>query len=161
MTIPPQRQAAIRSIQLRQMYRSCVSFNASKMTHLRTPHGKNAWLSIIVGDSDTTQNNHAMTSLREIRIVISHYPVLVAYDGRTTIFDPIVDLVNAVAKVQGSYGSHGATTVVVDFPVFVDKDHPKMAEVLEKAPFLKFRTPRTAAQIPLDGTGRKRHMWYL
>lgn len=81
-----------------------------------------------------------MTSLKQIRIMIPEDCEFYSYEGAGSIFKPMGDLVNAVAKARSD--GRDAISVVMDYPLRLDRNQEKLAEVLERAPFLKVRTPR-------------------
>lgn len=137
-TILPQRQDAIRYIQVHYLYElSCTGRYHSD--HIRTPFGHNLWLGVNAGGNEIIENNSAMTNLKEIRLVI---PLLcedmsISY---IRIFKPMGDLLNAASKAWD--GGRRTISVVLDFPVWLDRNQGELAEVIRRAPFLKLRTPR-------------------
>jgi hypothetical protein len=91
-----------------------------------------------------------MTSLKQIRIVIPEDCEFVPCLDPDILFKPTGDLVNAVARVQRD--RRDAISVVVDYPIGLDRFQATLAETLERAPFLMVRTPRFL-DIPYGGKG--------
>lgn len=81
-----------------------------------------------------------MTSLKEIRLVIPNFCEFIYGDTIHPLFNPMGELLNAAAKAWDS--GRRTISVVVDFPVWFDRNNKAVADVLRKAPFLKLRTPR-------------------
>ena len=95
---------------------------------------------MIAGGNEIIKNNAPMTSLREIRLVVPSWLEAIPASNIEPIFKPMGELLNAVAKARG--GGRGPISVIVDMPVWLDRDHEVLADVLRRAPFLRLRTPR-------------------